>query len=364
MSNINQILAALADEIQGIAQRGAPDAKEIARKLPLRSLTGDHINGGTITNFASTGIKDTASKTQLTLDEFGVHAKNLFVENLDNLTVNGTLKTKILEVEEIKADIKFEKDVPISFGGDVLDGKGLLWSGKGYTKQLVYFSNPDRIFVSENLDLGKGKSITVNNVKLIDEQELGPTITKSNLKQVGRLQGLIVDGDVSISQYVSFRSDTNRLGLGTEDPNAALSIVEGDVELILGSKDTVKGFIGTYASHNLEIGTDNTARIIISSSGNINLGNPKIAPVQVSVHGKLSIRVSTPDPEVDLHVNGPVRFSNKLQTVGETYPTSGAYNSGDIVWNSNPRINQYVGWICVQAGAPGLWEPFGKIGNS
>ncbi len=364
MSNINQILAALADELNGISQRGAPDPKEIARKLPLRSLTGDHINGGTITNFASSGIKDTAAKTQLTVDDFGVHAKNLFVENIDNLTVNGTLKTKVLEVEEIKADIKFEKDVPITFGGDNLDGKGLLWTGKGYTKQLVFFSNPDRIFLSENLDLGRGKGITVNNIKLIDEQEIGPTITKSNLRQVGRLQGLIVDGDVSISQYISFKSDTNRLGLGTEDPNAALSIVEGNVEIILGAKDTVKGFIGTYASHNLEIGTDNTARIIISSSGNINLGNPKIAPVQVSVHGKLSVRVSTPDPEVDLHVNGPVRFNNKLQTVGETYPTSGTYNSGDIVWNSNPRINQYVGWICVQAGSPGLWEPFGKIGNS
>jgi len=364
MSNINQILAALADEIQGIAQRGAPDPKEIARKLPLRSLTGDHINGGTITDFASTGIKDTATKTQLKIDEFGVHVKNLFVENIDNLQVNGTLKTRVLEVDELKADIKFEKNTPIVFGSDDLDGKGLLWAGKGYTKQLVFFSNPDRIFMSENLDLGKGKGITANNIRLLDEQELGPTVTKSSLRQVGRLQGLIVDGDISVSQYLSFKSETNRLGLGTEDPNAALSIVDGDVELVFGTKDTVKGFIGTYASHNLEIGTDNTARIIISTSGNINLGNPKIAPVQVSVHGKLSVRVATPDPEVDLHVNGPVRFNNKLQTVGSSYPTSGSYNAGDIVWNSTPRINQYVGWVCVQAGAPGLWEPFGKIGNS
>lgn len=364
MSNINNILSALADELNGIAQRGAPDPKEIARKLPLRSLSGDHINGGTIHNFSSTGIKDTSTTVQLTIDEFGVHATSLTVENLENLTLTGTLKTKILEADEIRADIKFKKDVPIVFSGDNLDGKGLLWAGQGNTKQLIFVSNPDRFFVSENIDFARGKSITVNNIKLIDEKELGPTVVKSNLREVGRLNGLIVDGSVSIGQFLSFNSETNRLGLGTEDPNAALSIVDNGVELVIGSKDSVKGFIGTFASNNLELGTDNTSRITISSSGNITLGNIKLAPVQVSVHGKLSIRVSTPDPEVDLHVNGPVKFNNRLQTVDRTYPTAGSYNAGDIVWNSEPRINQYVGWICVQAGSPGLWEPFGKIGNS
>ena len=37
---------------------------------------------------------------------------------------------------------------------------------------------------------------------------------------------------------------------------------------------------------------------------------------------------------------------------------------GDIIWNIQPRMNSYVGWVCIQTGAPGLWSPFGKIGNS
>lgn len=364
MSNINNLLSALADEIDGISQKAAPDVKEIARKMPFRSLTGDHISGGKIQNFSSTGITDTAGKTQLTIDDSGVHVKNLHVENIDNLTVAGTLKTKILEVDEIKADIKFEKDLPIVFSGDTLDGKGLLWSGKGYTKQLIFNSAPDRFFSSETIDLARGKSLSINNIKVIDEKELGPTVTKSNLKEVGHLNGLIVDGSVSIAQYVIFDSNTNRLGLGTENPNAALSIVDDGVEVVIGTKDTVKAFIGTYASNNLELGTDNTARITITASGNITLGNTKIAPVQVHVHGKLAVRVSTPDPEVDLHVNGAVRFNNRLQKYDSSYPTSGSYNEGDIVWNIQPRMNTYVGWICIQSGSPGLWSPFGKIGNS
>lgn len=364
MSNINNLLSALGDEINGISQRSAPDVKEIARKMPLRSLSGDHISGGKIHNFASTGITDTAGKTQLIVDDSGVTVKNLHVENLDNLSVNGTLKVNVLEVDEIKADIKFEKNTPIVFSGDTLDGKGLLWSGKGYTKQLIFNSEPDRFFSSEHIDLARGKSITINNIKVLDEKELGPTVTKSNLREVGHLKGLIVDGSISVGQFLVFDSSTSRLGLGTENPNAALSIVDDGVEIVLGTKDTVKGFIGTYATNALEIGTDNTARIIISASGNINLGNPKIAPSQVSVHGKLSVRVSTPDPEVDLHVNGAVRFCNKLQKYDTTYPTSGSYNEGDIVWNIQPRMNSYVGWVCIQTGSPGIWSPFGKIGNS
>lgn len=364
MSNINNLLTALGDEINGIAQKSAPDIKEIARKMPLRSLSGDHISGGKIQNFASTGITDTAGKTQLIIDDSGVTVKNLHVENIDNLAVTGTLKASILEVAEIKADIKFEKNTPIVFSGDTLDGKGLLWSGKGYTKQFIFLSEPDRFFSSESIDLARGKSISLNNIKLLDEKELGPTVTKSNLREVGNLKGLIVDGSLSVGQFLIFDSNTSRLGIGTEQPNAALSILDDGVELVFGTKDTVKAFIGTYATNTLELGTDNTARIIISPSGAISLGNPKIAPVQVSVHGKLAIRVSTPDPEVDLHVNGAVRFSNRLQKYDSTYPTSGSYNEGDIVWNIQPRMNSYVGWICIQTGTPGIWSPFGKIGNS
>jgi hypothetical protein len=161
-----------------------------------------------------------------------------------------------------------------------------------------------------------------------------------------------------------YNNDTNRLGLGTEDPNSALSIAEDGVEVVIGTKDSVRGYIGTHASNHFDIVTDSTARISVTSSGNILLGNPRLAPVQISVHGKISVRVSTPDPEVDLHVNGAVKFNNRLQTVSGTYPTAGSFNSGDIVWNSDPRINHYVGWVCVQAGSPGIWEPFGKIGNS
>jgi hypothetical protein len=81
------------------------------------------------------------------------------------------------------------------------------------------------------------------------------------------------------------------------------------------------------------------------------------------VHGKLAVKVNMPDPEVDLHVNGAIKFNGKLHKYAATHPISGAYNTGDIVWNTEPKVNNFVGWVCVQAGDPGIWAPFGKIGT-
>ena len=43
-------------------------------------------------------------------------------------------------------------------------------------------------------------------------------------------------------------------------------------------------------------------------------------------------------------------------------PTGGAYQKGDLVWNSNPAeagvaLSKYVviGWICTVTGTPGTW---------
>jgi hypothetical protein len=366
-TNIDQALAALADALKS----QEPDSflnspKEFVKKIPFRSLSGDHINGGKIQNFASTGIGDTATKQQLTVSDNGVQVANLIVNHIENLTVANTLtatsiKTDVLEVKEIKADIKFEKDVPIVFSGDNLEGKGLLWAGKGNTKQFIFASNPDRFFSSENIDLARGKSITVNNIKLFDEKELGPTITKSNLREVGRLNGLIVDGSVSIGQYLMFNNDTNRLGLGTESPNAAFSVAEDGIEVVIGTKNSVRGFIGTHASHALELVTDDTARITIGAGGDITLGNPNFGPTKVKIVGSLGVNVSSIDSRTDLHVSGAIKFNDKLHLSGSEAPTGGAFNEGDILWNNGPQPGRFIGWVCTRAGTPGLWSGFGRI---
>ena len=368
--NIDQALALLADALKS----DDPDfpinsPAEFVKKIPKRALSGDQISGGKILDFKSAGITDSSNGQQVLITDKAVEIKTLKVDYLkDNLIVEGTVtantvKADILEIKELKADIKFEKDQSVAFGGPNVYGKGLIWRDAGYTKQFVFNAEPDRFFASESIDLQKGKHFSINNVKVLGDTELGLSVTKSNLRELGRLRGLIVDGPIMVNNYMYYNSSVDRLGLGTEEPNAALSVAEEGVEVMLGTKDSVGGMVGTFASNDFDIVTDNVSRISVGASGNILLGNTKRPPVQVSIHGKLAVKVNMPDPEVDLHVAGAVKFNNKLQRYGDSYPIAGAHNVGDIIWNSQPKVNTFVGWVCVQAGDPGIWEPFGKIGN-
>jgi hypothetical protein len=368
--NIDQALALLADALKSDDPEFPINSpSEFVKRIPKRSLSGDHIIGGKILDFASAGISDTATSQQILVTDKAVEVKTLKVDYVkDDLTVEGTvtantIRVDVLEVKELKADIKFEKEENVAFGGKNVYGKGLIWKDAGYVKQFVFNGEPDRFFSSETIDLQKGKHFSVNNIKVLSDIELGPTVTKSNLREIGKLRGLLVDGPVVINEYLYYNASSDRLGLGTEEPNAAFAVAEDGIEVLLGTKDSVKGIVGTFASNDFDIVTDNTSRISISAAGNIQLGNTKQPPVQVSIHGRLAIKVNMPDPEVDLHVAGAVKFNNKLQKYGDTYPISGAYNVGDIVWNSQPTVRTFVGWVCVQAGEPGIWEPFGKIGN-
>jgi len=240
-------------------------------------------------------------------------------------------------------------------------GKGVIWSGSGYTKQFVFNGNPDRFFSSESIDLDKDKNLSIGGTVVLSGKELGATVTKSNLQTVGRLKGLIVDGSLNINQYLIYNGVTDRLGLGTDAPNAAFSVAENAIEVMLGTTETFHGMVGTYASTDFDIVTDNTTRISVKANGNIELGNPNRNPIQVKINGKLSIGVENPDPAVDLHVAGAVRFGGHIQMYAGEPPQQGTYAVGDIIWNTNARVGTGVGWVCLRAGSPGAWYPFGEI---
>jgi hypothetical protein len=271
-----------------------------------------------------------------------------------------SLLTALREVLETGKDVNVAEVPFINFKGDI-PGKGLIWSGDGHNKQLIYAANPGRFFVSETIDLAKGKGISVNNVKVIDDTELGSTVIKSNLREVGRLKGLIVDGGLSVNQYLVYDATTDRLGIGTDQPNATLSILDQNIELVFGASEPNVGSMGTFNSADLELVTDNTARLTIGAGGDITLGNPNFGPTKVKIVGSLGVNVSSIDPRTDLHVSGAIKFNDKLHLSGSEAPNSGAFNEGDILWNNNPQPGRFIGWVCTRAGNPGLWSGFGRI---
>jgi hypothetical protein len=276
-------------------------------------------------------------------------------EKLDNLSalLNDILSEKNQDTNIVELSY-------LKFNGDI-EGKGLIWAGRGHTKQFVYQPSPDRFFSSETIDLAKDRAVTINGVKIIDDKELGTSIIKSSLREVGRLRGLIVDGSLSVNQFLYYNATSDRLGLGTEEPNAALSICDQGVEIVVGAREYNKAGIGVYNSSDLELITDNTTRITIGAGGNIELGNRNNGPIQVLVHGTMGINVGTPDPRTNLHVGGAIKFNDTLHLKGTRPPEGGSFKQGDIVWNSEPQQRHYVGWICIQSGNPGIWAQFGEI---
>jgi len=270
------------------------------------------------------------------------------------------LTTLLQEVFQEGQEIDSAEFPYIVIKGDI-NGKGILWSGQGYNKQFIFNSNPDRFFISENIDLAKEKHLSINNIKVVDEKELGPTVTKSSLREVGRLKGLIVDGGLSVNQYLVYDSISDRLGLGTDQPKAAVNIIDQTVDIVIGAEGTNTARIGTYNYTDLELGTDNTARIQIKAGGNVVIGNPAVGDTKVTIIGSLGINVNNPDPRSTLHVNGALKFNDKLHLSGNEPPGSGSFTEGDVVWNSSPQAGKSIGWVCVQPGSPGIWNGFGRI---
>lgn len=260
-------------------------------------------------------------------------------------------------------DVRIERTDSLEFQGPTqndLFGKGLIWnSQEGANKKFILRHNKDRFWSTESIDLDQGKSYKIDNVDVINQTSLGPTVRNSNLTSLGTLTDLKVFGNINIDNSIFWNTDSGRLGIGTEEPKAALSIASLSGELIFDVETTTAKF-GTYTNNDLELVTGNVARIKVKNNGNITLTSEKN---QVSIPGKLAVGLENADNDVDLSVSGNIRFNQKKFESGTGIPTSGLYRKGDIVWNANPRPTGYIGWVCVREGTPGEWKPFGQIYN-
>lgn len=337
-----------------------------------RELSGDKIHGGMITLFRSMGITDTATATQLLVDDGGITTDSVDTQTISahtvtgDLTVEGKLTVEKLDVTELSVDVRNERNSSLEFipdTGTSIAGKGLLWRDPDtYTKQLVWHANPDRIFSTENFEIANGKHISIGGTQVLRQDSLGAGVVNSSLQNLGVLSSLEVNGDFTLDQYLFWESSSSRLGIGTEGPNAALSIVSLDAEFIVDPEgDAIR--IGAWTNDDLDIVTDNTTRLSIKANGTIQAGTNTNPTAVVKVFGQIGVGVTNIDPGVSLSTAGPVKLDGRKMESGATAPSAGSYALGDIVWNSNPKPTGYVGWICTRAGTPGLWKPFGAISS-
>ncbi len=363
--DLQNSLDSLGTAITDLANREPP-----APVINDRSLSGNKINGGMITNFSSRGISDQSSRMILMVDDDGITVDTIDTDTLEgnvnvtgDLDVQGNITAQKLHVNELTADIRNERSTSLEFEGDIVAGKGLVWKTSDYARQFVYNENPHRMFSSENIDLARSKHYSIGSVPVITETDLGSTIINSSLTNLGVLDSLSVNGNVDFDGYLFWEAESNRLGIGTQSPNATLSIANLDAEFIIDSENDSGIRIGNWTNDDLQIVTDDTTRLTVKANGNIIVGSQGSDNARVHVHGKLGVGVANIDSDVSLSTAGPIKFDGRKMENGAAAPTAGVYAVGDIVWNTNPTPTGYVGWVCVRDGTPGVWKAFGAISS-
>jgi hypothetical protein len=258
--------------------------------LKKNSVSGDVIDGGTITNFASTGIKDSATKKLLEITDE--------VTNINNdVFIRGKINCQTLQYNRAQVPVLDVKEALR------IDGNEVVWRTK-----------------------------------------LGKSVKESSLTKVGILDNLEVKD--------TFYANDNRVGINTTVPNKTFAVKSQGVEIVIGSDDAT-GYVGTFEPRPFAIGTDDKQRIHISTDGKITLKNSTV------VEGKLGVNVK--NPQEDLEVAGNIKFQDKTFSSGNAIPTTGTWSKGSIVWNSEPDLDQPIGWVCLKGGSPGHWRPFGTV---
>jgi len=324
--------------------------------VKVNSVSGNAIHGGKITIFRSTGITDNASKLVLLVDDNGLTVDAIDVDYLEgntvakgNLTVQGDVKAKTIHAEQMFVEQKHNTSIEFHGANGSLDMLGLQWKDNERTKLFAWRERSEGFYSSNNIDLHRDASLMIDNIPALSATQLGEMIEHSNLRTVGVLENLSTVGDLNIDEgFVTWDSGSMRFSIGNEVPNGQLSVASNEAEFIVDPFfDVVK--VGTYTTSDLEIITDDTARISIKKTGGVN------------VHGKLGINTEYVSDDVDLQVDGPIRIQQKKIQYGVQAPTNGNGNKGDITYNTEPVVGGYAGWICIETGAPGVWKPFGKI---
>ncbi|OHB57815.1 MAG: hypothetical protein A2Y12_17310 [Planctomycetes bacterium GWF2_42_9] len=119
--------------------------------------------------------------------------------------------------------------------------------------------------------------------------------------------------------------------------------------------------IGCSLWGNVELGTVSQSTIIDQGTVFINKNQTGFTGAGATQYGRV-ISIGTRDPS-NARILQPY-VVDRRNTPGTSAPTSGTWSKGDRILNIDPANvagKNYSGWICTEAGTPGIWKPFGLI---
>ena len=298
-------------------------------EVVIATTANDVANIGTYTNHDVALITDNIARVTV--------KKNGEVHVGDENYKNGVLKVHgTIEATSIVTDSRIEKTSPLEFKAtktSSVHNLGLVWQGLDYTRQFVLRPAPDRLWSSEHVDLGENKSYHINGEAVLSSRSLGNGVVNSNLTTLGTLESLTVQGNVVAMSGVQAEAITTKI----------LTVSKG-----------------VQASADFNVSIQGNEEFYIDQN-EIVLGNKQNTRRPVKVFGPLTVGVNNPEPGFSLAVSGNISFADKKFITGTSAPITGSFIKGDICWNTDPKADSSIGWVCVVSGDPGEWLPFGTI---
>lgn len=253
---------------------------------------------GTFANIQSSGISDNAQDKQLTINDQGIVATSISAE---------TISTNSAQFNQLTVT-DMSEFTNATFSGDVnIAGKLTTDSLAGLQEQLT-----------------NTQSYTINGKTVLSEAELGPSILYSNLRKVGYLTELQVQGEALIGD-VLYVSPSGRVGINTDEPTHGLTVWDSEVCLTIGKHEKDTAIIGTERNQNILIKSGTNENIVLHANGKTAIDKPVL--------------------------NGKAHTS-------ESMVPGYAGQLGDICWNSTPEKGKAVGWVCIGGTQ---WCSFGNI---
>lgn len=288
------------------------DDKIVLGKVQLKITQGDftHYGNADIAGNLSVGYNLKVAGT-ITADTFNV--KNLITEN-------GSLAAA--------GDWTYNTE-------EELNGKGFNWTCGNSSTRLIYRTG-GRLWLAGDFDLETNRSYKIDNVSVLSTNELGPTVSKSYLKEVGPLKSLTVIGNTNIGEFAFFNNNYNRLGLGTQDPSNSISILDNDVEIGIGSPRYSQAHLGTVSSHDVSLISDNIPRLTAKANGEIHIGDEVGKQGVLRVFGSIYAESIVSDVRVER--TSPLEFKSTRDTniFGNGLIWSGTGEQRKLVMMPNP----------------------------
>ncbi len=264
-------------------------------------VSGNRLNGGTITNFASTGIDDNATGTKITV----VDASTTFTGNIlpeaDSTRSLGATGTRFLNlfVDDVTATTSLSVptiNVGTALLPDANDGADLGSTSKGFSdlyladSAVLYFGNDQDVTLTHTPDVG----LTLNTKLIVSgdfEANSGsqtqnltvtggtPIITiKDNNTATTAADAEIAFVDSANTTQAQVGIENNKLMLITEDDDAGAS----GITLGLGTRTTHLPFQEMDESGSIAVRVNAQTNIAFNNSGTITGGGSSFSAVNVN----------------------------------------------------------------------------------